>query len=209
MLRLPQRLLTALCYAVWILIVLYPNPALLARSIPRALHPPLDPVAVRAWANELPDEPDQIERRVLEQYVPYSIPWQTYGVPWYFPTTEEVVQRGTGDCQARMLVLASILAAKGIPYELRYSLDHAWVEYPRKEPGTLESRPLAVMVNEGGKMKLRMPHLVQWKETYRIRKELWWDYMPLERKLVLFGGLGMIYLRRWIMTQVRRLSVRG
>ncbi len=181
------RISPLLLCAVWILMVLYPNPALLSRSIPRSLHPQADPQAVTSWARELPDDPAYIERQVLDKYVPYSVPWQTYGVPWYFPTTKEVVERGEGDCQARMLVLASILQAKGIPYELRYSLDHAWVEYPRKRPSKLEKNALAIMGSKDGGMQLRAPQAWQLGETYRIRKELWWDHMPPGRKCCCSG----------------------
>lgn len=202
---MPRRvrfLITPLIYLLWALLVLYPNPTLLARSIPQSLSPRIDAGAVRMWADELPDDPAYIERQVLDKYVPYAVPWQTYDVPWYFPTTREVVAEGRGDCQGRMLVLASILEAKGMPYQLRYSLDHAWVEYPRKQASTLEKPALAVMVNEGGEMRLRLPSLVQWGETLRIRRELWWDYMPLGRKLLLFVGLIALSFRRRLMRTI-------
>jgi hypothetical protein len=197
---MPRSLLRLLFAIIWILLTLYPNPLLLARSIAHALHPPIDPAAVREWAEQLPDDPVEIERRVLDQYVPYSVPWQTYGVPWYYPTTAEVVALGSGDCQARMLVLASILEAKGIPYHLRASLDHIWVEYPGKQPNALENGSIALM-QDG---RLSIPERWDWRESYRIEKEYFWDAMPIGRKL-LFGGLGVIllwgratHLLRWI-----------
>lgn len=199
-----RLLITPLIYLLWVLLVLYPNPTPLVRSIPQSLSPRIDAEAVKLWADELPDDPAHIERQVLEKYVPYAVPWETYGVPWYFPTTREVVAKGKGDCQGRMLVLASILEAKGIPYQLRYSLDHAWVEYHRKPNSMLEKRALAVMMNDGGEMRFRMPSLVQWRETLRIRRELWWDYMPLWRKLLLFGGLIVLFFRRRLMRTVSR-----
>jgi hypothetical protein len=183
--RPPLRFLFA---AVWILVTLYPNPMLLTRSISHALNPPIDPAAVRVWAEQLPEDPAYIERQVRERYVPYSVPWQTHGVPWHYPTTSSVVAQGTGDCQARMLVLASILEAKGIPYQIRASLDHIWVEYTEKQPNVLENRAIAVM-QDG---KLDLPQQWDWWESYRIEKEYFWDPMPLGRKLLLFGGLGLI-----------------
>lgn len=207
--RLLRRLGIALVYAFWLLFALYPNPMLLARSIPRSLDPQVDPAAVEAWARELPDDPAYIEEQVLDKYVPYSVPWQTQGVPWYFPTTQEVVNQGSGDCQARMLVLASILEAKGIRYKLQASFDHIWVEYPKKQSSYLENKMIAIMSNDGTGMKLKLPEQWDWRETWRIEKEYFWDYMPGGRKLLLFGGVGLIYFRRRIRRGVSRRWARS
>ncbi len=190
--RLPRRAAILPVYALWVLLVLYPNPTLLVRAIANASEPRIDPAAVRGWAAELPDDPAYIEQQVLGKYVPYSVPWQTLGVPWYFPTTGEVVAMGSGDCQARMLVLASILEAKGLPYKLQASLDHIWVEYAQKQPNGMENAAIAIM-DDG---QLQVPAQWDWRETYRIEREYFWDYMPLGRKLLLFGGLGLIFFRR-------------
>ena len=71
--------------------------------------------------------------------MPYLYDWQTVGVPWYFPTTREVVEEGRGDCESRALVLASILEQKGIPWTLTMSIDHLWVDYPGKVPNEWEN----------------------------------------------------------------------
>ncbi len=177
---------------LWILFILYPNPLLLARSIAHALNPPVEPAAVQAWADELPNDPAYIEQQVLGRFVPYAVPWQSYGVPWYYPTTSEVVAMGKGDCQARMLVLASILKAKDIPYRLEASLDHIWVDYPGNQSNELENAELALL-QDG---KLQLPERWDWGQSYRIEKDYFWDTMPLERKLLLFGGLLVILLWR-------------
>lgn len=207
--KISRRLLPGaavlLVYVLWVFVVLYPNPTLLARSIPQALDPDVDPAAVRKWADELPDDPAYIERRVLDEYVPYSVPWQTVGVPWYFPTTEEVVAQGSGDCQARMLVLASILEAKGIPYRLEASLDHIWVWYPGKKPTAMENGAIALMFEEDGSRKLRLPKEWDWRESYRIEKDYFWDTMPTGRKLVLFAGLGAIFFRGRLTEQLSKV----
>ncbi len=191
-----RRILPLSLYAVWILFALYPNPMMLFRSIPNSLEPRIDPAAVSEWAKKLPDDPKLIEERVLGELVPYAVPWQTHGVPWYFPTTQEVVERGSGDCQARMLVLASILEAKGIPYKLRASFDHIWVEYPKKRPNALENGAIAIMRDDGQGRKMQLPEKWDWRETYRIEREYFWDYMPGDRKLVLLAGLAAIFLTR-------------
>lgn len=200
----PRRAAVLLVYALWVLFVLYPNPLLLVRSIVNAANPRIDPAAVRQWAAETPDAPAAIERQVLDRYVPYAVPWQTHGVPWYFPTTAEVVATGRGDCQGRMLVLASILEEKGIPYRLRASFDHIWVEYPRKQPNGLENASIAFM-DDG---RWRVPERWDWRESYRIEREYFWDYMPLSRKALLGGGLLAIFFRRRITTLARGILFR-
>lgn len=196
MTRFARRAAPALLYALWSLLALYPDPRLLARSVPQGLEPRIQPEAVRAWAAELPDDPAYIEQQVLDRYVPYGVPWQTHGVPWYFPTTAEVVAQGRGDCQARMLVLASILQAKGLPYRLEASFDHIWVWYEDKSPSALENEAITLMINDASGRRLQLPERWDWQDTYRIEKEYFWDLMPLQRKLLLFGGLALIFFRR-------------
>ena len=198
-----------LVYLLWTILVLYPNPMLLARSVPRALDPPVDPSAVEAWADELPEDPAYIERRVLDEYVPYAVPWQTAGVPWYFPTTGEVVRQRSGDCQARMLVLASILEAKGIPYRVEASLDHIWVAYPGKKATAMENSGISLLTDEDGARELRVPERWDWRESYRIEKDYFWDNMPQGRKLVLFAGLGAIFFRRRLYVMAWAAGVAG
>jgi hypothetical protein len=196
-----RRLVIALASLAWAMAVLYPNPALLARAVVNARDPDIDPAAVAAWAATLPDDPEAVEAAVLGRYVPYAVPWQTRGVPWYFPTTAEVVADGSGDCQGRMLVLASLLEAKGIPYTLRASLDHIWIEYPKKRPNGLENPAIAIM-DDG---RLRVPERWDWRETYRIEREYFWDFMPLGRRLLLLGGLAAIWWGRSLLALLRRV----
>lgn len=208
MARLMRRSGPILIYVLWILFALYPNPTLLTSSARRSLDPQVDAEAVRAWAADLPDDPALIEQQVLAEYVPYSVPWETHGVPWYFPTTREVVEQGGGDCQARMLVLASILEAKGIPYKLQASFDHIWVEYDNKIPNRMENDSIALMRNDGDGLRLQVPAEWDWRETWRIEKEYFWDYMPTSRKLMLFGGVAAIFFRRRWMRVLSRLRSR-
>lgn len=199
-----RRTATVLLCILWALFALYPNPLLLARSVPNAYDPVIDPVAVQAWADELPDDPAYIEQQVEDVYVPYAVPWETYGVPWYFPTTAEVVAAGQGDCQARMLVLASILEAKGIPYTLRANIDHIWVEYENKVHSSIEQPQSAVMENG----TLQVPQSWDWRETWRIEQEYFWDEAPLARKLLLFGGLLLIPFRGRFVRSLQRVRLR-
>ena len=136
--RFPRRLLVFLALS-WVLVVLYPDPGVLVRSVRNTLRPRVEPQAAAALARSLPDDPRAIEAYVLERQVPYAYDWQSAGVPWYFPTASEALRAGRGDCESRALVLASILTAKGIPNELRMSFDHIWVDYPGKQANAIEN----------------------------------------------------------------------
>ncbi len=207
MFHLARRLVPATLYTLWILLVLYPNPTLLPRAISQGLDPQVDAAAVAHLASELPDDPAYIERQVLDRYVPYAVPWQTLGVPWYFPTTTEVLRQGSGDCQSRALVLASILEAKGIPYHLEASFDHIWVSYPTKQPNEMENSAIRMLTDDANGRRLQVPQHWDWGETYRIEKEYFWDYMPASRKFLLFSGPVLIFLRRRLLRSVRLVTL--
>jgi hypothetical protein len=186
---------------VWAVLSLYPNPTLLPRAVANAYNPDIDPAAVQHLAAQLPDDPAYIEQQLEGPLLPYAVPWETYGVPWYYPTTREVIEKGVADCQGRAIVFASILEAKGIPYTLRASLDHIWVEYESKQENVGENAAVAVMDNGS----LRVPETWDWRRSYEIEKEYFWDPAPLHRKLLLFGGLAIIVLHRLLARGVLRL----
>lgn len=183
-----SRKLLLLVGVLFTLFVLYPNPFTLGRSIAHTIRPDVDPQAARAVAATLPDDPKLIERAVLDRIVPYSYDWQTSGVPWYFPTTAEALKAGRGDCESRALVLASILAAKGIPYQLRMSFDHIWVDYPGKQANAIENNAV-VLHDRGG---WHWPSQLDPREELRNQVAFYWTPMPLVRKSVLLGGLALI-----------------
>ena len=206
---------------LWALGVCYPDPRVLWQAILNAWRPPIDGSAVQDWARTLPDDPAAIEQAV-HQRVQYAVPWQTLGVPWAFPSPGQTVTAGRGDCQARAVVFASVLAAKGIPFQLRASLDHMWVEYRGKRPNVLENaaktlwtRPLPTLapgfLNPHGAVspvgltdqaaagspaiRFRFP-AVDWAESWRIEREYFWDAAPLSRKALLALGLALIWTLR-------------
>jgi hypothetical protein len=184
---------------------------------------PVDPVAVREWAHSLPDDPAAIERAVHER-VRYAVPWQVAGVPWTLASPVETLAQGYGDCQARALVFASVLAAKGIPYQLRASIDHMWVEYAGKQATTLENAAKTLWSRTGNEraeqpalarppatpagarelmtplrgLALRLP-AIDLAESLRLEKEYFWDPAPTGHKLAGAGGLLLIWLGlpRW------------
>jgi hypothetical protein len=182
---------------IWALVVLYPNPYMLYVSAQRAWSPPVDPQAVRQLAATLPDDPRAIEVAVTTRIVPYAVPWQTYGVPWYFPTAQEVLARGQGDCEAQAVVLASILRAKGIPATFVGSFDHLWVDYPGKRPNASENAQVAIASQQpDGSYRLRWPSLVNWRESWIIERTYFWDAMPAPRLWLLLAGWLLIGLWR-------------
>ena len=180
-----SRKLRLLVGVLFTFAVLYPNPLTLGRSIAHVVDPDVDPQAARAVAATLPDDPRLIERAVLERIVPYSYDWQASGVPWYFPTTAEALKAGRGDCESRALVLASILDAKGIPYELRMSFDHIWVDYPGKQASAIENDAVVLVDDRGW----RWPEQLDLREELRNQVAFYWTPMPLLRKSLLLGGL--------------------
>ncbi len=181
---------------VWTLLVLYPRPHLLLESALRAYHPPIDPDAVRDLARILPDDPRVIEQLVNGSLVEYAVPWKTHGIPWYFPSVTEVLEHGQGDCQARAILFASILRAKGIPATLVGSFDHLWVDYPGKHANRYENREVAIAAQaENGGYRLRWPGLVRWRESWEIERAYFLDPMPLTRRWLLVAGWCLILFR--------------
>lgn len=190
---LPRRALIFLVVA-WALVMLYPDPSLLVRSVHNLVRPKIQPEAVAALAQRLPHDPGAIEARVLASQVPYAYDWQTVSVPWYFPTTREALRTGAGDCESRAVVLAAILTAKGIPNELRLSLDHIWVDYPGKQPNALENDAVEVAGVEEGRFFLRWPQDFRLREEIRDQLAIYWSPAPASRILLLVVGVSSIAL---------------
>lgn len=189
--RLP-RLRRRAVLLVWTVLVLYPDPQLLLRAARHAWSPPIAPEAVAHLAARLPDDPRFIEHYVTTELVRYSVPWDTHGVPWYFPNVPEVLARGSGDCQAQAIVLASLLRAKGIPARLVGSFDHLWVEYPDKQPNRYENAAVAVAAqSDDGGYRFRWPE-IDWRETWELERSYFWDPMPWSRLWLLVAGWALI-----------------
>ncbi|MDM7999884.1 MAG: transglutaminase domain-containing protein [Dehalococcoidia bacterium] len=197
-----------LLVALWILLVLYPNPLKLAVSVERLASPKADPRSVETLAENLPSEPAVIEEEVLKS-IPYQYDWEAYGMPWYYPTVDEVLERGSGDCKARAIVLASILEAKGIPYQIKSSPMHVWVDYEGKAEDELEN-PEAELYNidpQTGQRSLRLPGI----DVSEFASTVWqgfWPPMPIVRKLLLVGGLVILGALR-VLWPRRAVAVKG
>jgi hypothetical protein len=176
----------------WFFAVLYPDPSVLARSISNIRSSGIDANEVRELAATLPDDPALIERIVLDELVPYAFDWEASRVPWYFPTVREVLQVNRGDCESRLVVFASILTAKNIPYEILMSLDHTWVDYPGKQANAIENTEVSVAERTSDGVSWHWPKDFDPIAEIRGQLDIYWIPMPSGRKVLLFGGFLLV-----------------
>lgn len=201
----PVLLKSALLF-FWIFFVLYPNPVLLAISISRLSRPPINSIQV----NEIIESLDEFSPLEVEEYVyktlPYRHDWEVYGMPWYFPALEEVLENGRGDCKTRYSLLASLLENQEIPYEKRISLTHIWVHYEGKIETAIENNQVSVISSsEEGGVNIQFPR-VDLGSFWRTFVNGFWEVMPLSRKIMLFSSFPVIFGALPVML---KLIVRG
>jgi hypothetical protein len=185
-----------LIFILWILFVLYPNPVNLVVSIYRVVNFGADPVAVQFMLSDLPSDPAAIEKAVLAR-IHYRYDWQVYDMPWYCPTVAQVLEKGEGDCNARALVLASILQAENITYQVQASPIHIWVDYAGKNETSLENSQVEYYRYdpETGQKRFQIPHIAVSKVMSSFKLSFW-DPMPDDRKVILIGGLVVLVATR-------------
>jgi hypothetical protein len=174
---------------LWILFVLYPNPLKLIVSVQRVFDFDAEPGSVEFILSDFPSDPAAIEDTVLAR-IPYHYDWELYGVPWYFPTIKEVLQKGEGDCKARALVLASIFEARNIPYRVNVSPIHIWVDYKNKGETSIENAKVKFYQQdpETGESRFQFPE-IDLKEVTDSFWQGFWIPMPDGRKALLISGL--------------------
>jgi hypothetical protein len=175
-------------WALLTLVVCYPNPLVFFLNFYRYWRFPVDASTGARFPAPKAATARQIDRLVL-QTVEYQYDWPHYGVPWYVPTPAEVMRDRRGDCESRAVVLASVLAARRIPWRLEASAMHLWVVYPGWRPSAIEDDRLAMMRREGGRVRFQLPTLVQWGELARMQKEALWDVAPLGRRILWVTGV--------------------
>jgi hypothetical protein len=137
---------------------------------------------------DLPKQPGTIELFVDGLIVP-APDWQLYRVPWYVPTAAEAARAGHGDCESKAILLASLLAGKRIPFEVRASLNHIWVDYAGRRPRPGESRERACLEGPPGRFRIHWPSRVDWEEFLAVQREQLWTAMPPARKALWLVGL--------------------
>ncbi len=192
-----------LIFILWILFVLYPNPLNLIISIQRVLNFDADPGAVESMLSDLPSDPVAIEKAVLAR-IPYRYDWEVYSMPWYCPTVEQVLERGAGDCKARALVLASVLEAKNITYQVHSSPIHIWVDYEGKQETSIENAQVEFYQYdpETGERRFQIPDIGLGK-LMDYGQQQFWTPMPDGRKALLILGLLALVAARVILRKKR------
>jgi hypothetical protein len=184
---------------LWIVFVLYPNPLNFFISIHRSANLGIDPGAVEFMLADLPSEPAAIESAVKAR-IPYFYDWDVYGMPWYFPSIEQVLEQERGDCKARALVLASVFEARGIPYLVNMSPMHIWVEYEDKKENPVENPQVKFYQRdpETGETQFQAPQIPVTQLADSARKGFW-TAMPIARKSLLISGLAVLIAARVIL----------
>ena len=192
-----------LIFVLWILFVLYPNPVNIIISVHRVLNFEVNPGAVQSMLNDLPSDAVDIEKAVLAT-IRYRHDWQVYGMPWYCPTVEQVMEREVGDCKGRALVLASVLEAKNVTYQVHSSPIHIWVEYESKNETSLENAEVEFYQYdpETGEWQFQLPHI----RLSEVADSFWdgfWGPMPDDRKGLLISGPVALVAARVILRKKR------
>ncbi|MFP4644090.1 MAG: hypothetical protein ACLFM0_07030 [Spirochaetales bacterium] len=193
------RLFAVAFFFAWVLFALYPRPSDLVKSVYRVFSPPVDGGYAVSFAHLFADmdEPVDIETQV-ESVFAYQYDWVTYDLPWYYPTVEEAFDRMAGDCKTQLVVLASVLESRGIPYTIRVSPTHVWVDYEGKPQSRVESAELAIFTSPAGNQgestvtsegPLSRPEHFDMARSFEVFWVAFWDYMPTDRKISLAVGL--------------------
>jgi hypothetical protein len=194
---------------VWIVLVLYPNPVNFVVSIQRIRNFAADPYAVESMLSDLPSEPVEIEKAVLTR-IRYRHDWQVYGMPWYCPTVDQVLERGEGDCKSRAMVLASVLEARNVTYKVHLSPIHIWVDYESKNETSFENTEVEFYQYdpETGERQFQIPHIAV-SEVMDSFWESFWGAMPDVRKALLILGLLALIAARVILRKKRTAGQTG
>jgi len=147
--------------------------------------------------------------REVAEKIPYRYDWEVYGMPWYFPTTAKVLERGEGDCKARTLILASIFEAKDIPYRINCSPIHMWVDYQGKEQTSLENTGVRFYQQdpETGKRLFHFPD-IPFSDITDSFQDSFWEPMPLARRLLILLGLPVLVIVRLTLFKKRKSESR-
>lgn len=208
--KVARHCLVVVLVAMWVGAVVYPDPRPFFNSISRLRNPPVNAEAAAQMASALLDDYKAVEAYV-KAYVPWMPAWTVYGLPWYFPTVPEVIADQAGDCQAQTVLMASILEAKGMPYILRYSFDHVWVDYPGKEVTALEDPATSFVSDEGEGWSAGLPEKFPVWTILKTRVAYHWTPMPSVQKLLIILGAAAIIgygerrffgrLRRWVLRE--------
>jgi len=133
-----------LIFLLVLLFVCYPNPVLLYRNIGRwrnpnslvnpnspALEPLLRDVEQQLGGDRSPGAAFLAVESTVRKQIRYAFDWETWGVTDYFPTVEEIMDKGQEDCDGRAIIAASVLRRLGFEAFVVADFAHAWVQTPQ------------------------------------------------------------------------------
>ncbi len=179
---------TVLFLFLWTLFTLYPQPSKLVVSVYRLFNHPIDP-----YAKEIQYliekngalSPSQVEV-FAKMAISYQYDWETYRLPWYFPTVEEAFANRAGDCKSRMIVISSLLEASEIDYSVSASPTHIWVDYEGRTESSSENNDVAIFTFAESFTVHSSSSTV--KDFTSYFWNAFWNYMPVDKKLLLLSG---------------------
>lgn len=161
------------------------------KDITRLNSPPIDQNATKELNLPEVNEPYVYEDWVEEE-IEYKYDFETYDVFWYIPTTDEIIEKGKGDCKGRAILLASIFEAKNISYELHISPYHWWISYPQNPENIYEEPDTSLRTGENWKLP---DFLMTLQDVWDVKDqyyEMTWIAMPNWKKAILIiGSLGI------------------
>ena len=187
-----NNMMRILATVILIGFILFTSPIVVFKDIYRVQNPPVNPNSIDN-VSMIPNQPSMIEEWVNNQ-IEYEYDFGTYGVFWYIPTPDEVLEKGRGDCKSRAILLASILEKKGVEYQLHISTFHWWVSYPEKKLSRYEKPEASVKEGENWKLpdiKSTLDRMWSVKDEYYSMTLV---AMPLWKKIILIIGLTLIWL---------------
>lgn len=188
-------------------LVAFPKPVLFFRTVGRAIQPPINTREVAAISPNLPNEPTKIEDWVIEHIQRDANDYANWGVIFYIASPAEVLSIRRGPCYGRVVVLASILEAKHIPYQLFMMPGHVWVDYDRRVPQIwpeFEKRSYAIWRWEDGRWHWNgMGWLAILPRMFLIQVQLYWRITPLAGKAAV---LAIIIGAAWLGWRRKRQS---
>ncbi len=168
--------------------IFYPQPSALIVSWYRFFNLPIDynTEAIKPLLDaSVNQDAVWIEKFVKEQ-VPYRYDWQNYNYPWYFPTVEEVLEKESGDCKSRLIILASIFTFYEIPFSFSGSHSHVWLDYENKKEIKGEKQEEIIVSYSKEKGFEFKKAKIDWEASSSIFKKAVWVYMPQNKKILLF-----------------------
>ncbi len=192
---------TVLFLFLWTLFTLYPQPSKLFVSVYRLFNHPIDPYTEEVQyliEKNGTLSPSQIET-FTKMTISYQYDWETYRLPWYFPTVEEVFANRAGDCKSRMIVISSLLEASEIEHSVSASPTHIWVDYEGKTENSSENGNVAIFT-----FAERLTVHSSSSTLKDFTSSFWnafWIYMPVDRKILLLSGA---LLSLWMSTPLSK-----